>query len=977
MKFNKDIKFNFEGNAFDVQNERLRIRGNRYEYNQDIEAMNGLVDKLDRLDDFSMLQIPVKNFRKDKGNKYGIEFNPHIHYSGEVILPEQKKTALEFLKSLRGFGLLADVVGSGKTYEAGVVLSELAIRNKVKSMLIIVPTQVYSKWKSVLELEFGIGEGVIQEVGDKLNVSEIERYPDDHRRPLRPILVRDKDFATWSDETSNLIFDVIVVDEAHNLCQEAGEYAKAMKLLSLMMKTKREAGSTYCVLLSATPHSGNLDSMFRLWYYVRCKGGNPSDFDEKDDRDRTQSYRDEKEYYRKIVCHDAITVMDFIKNVKVKTVEQYYMPTFVEYLNSINSSRKYYENANKIEKLRLVNEFMDSQFVYNDDEAIRKDVIRKIASAYYNGVLRTIMIRRGSNDRQTIERNISNVFYYPTTKDITTINIVDFNNLNVVVDCANLESDTAVKYTVKGKNYSASLKQYCEDFCKDRSVSDAYSVMIKNIMFALSDIDNKDIYRKKNTIRYYDETISKFPKGVGINFKPIKYIDYDSIEHKYNDLVEILRKHKDNRVVIFFDYDNKNNSSIQVRDRLEADPEFASRLVVADSELGATYLANAEKTYNNNKNAILLCLDAAFTEGANLQKGNIVINFEVTPDPLAMNQRIGRVARIGQANDIYIYSLADMNKLEGYALAYLSIIGILSSNDSDATIISGSSNEKMISIRCPHCGFVKMISVDEYNYAKTLPVNHKTRIDLLYCQKTSACVSRGKVEYFADNKLYRCAEMSEITIHNFKCDTCQSTFTRSLKNDGYLCMARNNDFNAVMCSDISTAYGESSRKFYCNKVCALAHCSVYTSGRMKGKCLVVKEFEKNRNLSLPTIKRICDQLCQYQGECDENCRPYNIGAEAIEKCQTCHLGGRISCSTGAHILEFNEHWEASCPVCRTNKSKKKGKLQEVIDSTFNKYIRESWNFDGDDGESFVDSLLKEVHRVDEIRLILELDEEVK
>ena len=552
MKFNKEIKFNFEGAAFDPGNERLRIRGNRYEYNHDISTTNELVEVLDRLDDFAVLQIPVEKFKKQKDSKFGIEFNPHIHYSGEVILPEQKKTALEFLKSLRGFGLLADVVGSGKTYEAGVVLSELAVRNKVKSMLIIAPTQVYAKWKYVLEVEFGMGEGVIQEVEGRLNVGDVLRYEDDHRRPLRPILVRDKDFATWSDETANLLFDVIVVDEAHNLCQESGDYAKAMKLLSLMMKTKREAGSTYCILLSATPHSGNLDSMFRLWYYVRCKGGNPSDFDEKEDRDRTQGYRDEKVYYRKIVCHDAITVMDFIKNVKVKMVEQYYMQVFAEYLDSIGYGKSEYEHANKVEKLRLVNAFMDSEFVYADDEKIRKDVIRRIANAYYNGVLRTIMIRRGSNDRQTIQRNISNIFYYPTTKAIDKVNIVDFNNSNITVDVANIESDNAVTYTVRGKEYTLSVMQYCEDFCKNRSVQDAYSVLMKNVMYALSDIDNTDIYRKKNTIRYYDETISKFPKGVGITVKPIKYTDYDSIEHKYKDLENILLKHKNNRVVIFF-----------------------------------------------------------------------------------------------------------------------------------------------------------------------------------------------------------------------------------------------------------------------------------------------------------------------------------------------------------------------------------------------------------------------------------------
>lgn len=67
-----------------------------------------------------------------------------------------------------------------------------------------------------------------------------------------------------------------------------------MKLLSLMMETKKKANMTYCLLLSATPHSGNLEHMFRLWYFIRCKGGNPGDFDEKDDKDRSADYNKEK-----------------------------------------------------------------------------------------------------------------------------------------------------------------------------------------------------------------------------------------------------------------------------------------------------------------------------------------------------------------------------------------------------------------------------------------------------------------------------------------------------------------------------------------------------------------------------------------------------------------------------------------------------------------------------------------------------------
>ena len=69
-----------------------------------------------------------------------------------------------FLKELRGFGLLADVVGSGKTFEACAILSELAVRGKMQSLLLVVPSQVYDSWINVLENLFGLGDGVLLQV---------------------------------------------------------------------------------------------------------------------------------------------------------------------------------------------------------------------------------------------------------------------------------------------------------------------------------------------------------------------------------------------------------------------------------------------------------------------------------------------------------------------------------------------------------------------------------------------------------------------------------------------------------------------------------------------------------------------------------------------------------------------------------------------------------------------------------------------
>ena len=259
--------------AFDKDVQRSKIAGEVRPFDAKMATLTKCAEELDRYDDFAELKIKPDVY-KNQGGKYGII--PLADKGGQAILKGQQTAVTIFLKELRGFGLLADVVGSGKTFEACAILSELAVRGKMKSLLLVVPSQVYDSWINVLENLFGLGEGVLLQVKDP-NFDECEEVLDGYvRRPKRPVIVKTEDFVKWNEnQIKDVLFDVVVVDEAHHLCTEEGEYAKAMKLLSMLMMTKKRANSTYCVLLSATPHSGNLDKMFRLWYFVRCKGGNP------------------------------------------------------------------------------------------------------------------------------------------------------------------------------------------------------------------------------------------------------------------------------------------------------------------------------------------------------------------------------------------------------------------------------------------------------------------------------------------------------------------------------------------------------------------------------------------------------------------------------------------------------------------------------------------------------------------------------
>lgn len=69
-------------------------------------------------------------------------------------------------------------------------------------------------------------------------------------------------------------------------------------------------------------------------------------------------------------------------------------------------------------------------------------------------------------------------------------------------------------------------------------------------------------------------------------------------------------------------------------------------------------------------NKVLLCTDAG-SEGVNLQFCHVLINYDLPWNPMRVEQRIGRVHRIGQQRDVVILNMAIRDTVEEYILQLL------------------------------------------------------------------------------------------------------------------------------------------------------------------------------------------------------------------------------------------------------------------------------------------------------------------
>ncbi|MBP5404854.1 MAG: DEAD/DEAH box helicase family protein [Clostridia bacterium] len=69
----------------------------------------------------------------------------------------QKRAVKDFVYEFERKGILSDQVGMGKTIEAGMIISELACRHELKSLLILVPSaKMVYKWEKELSDKFGM-----------------------------------------------------------------------------------------------------------------------------------------------------------------------------------------------------------------------------------------------------------------------------------------------------------------------------------------------------------------------------------------------------------------------------------------------------------------------------------------------------------------------------------------------------------------------------------------------------------------------------------------------------------------------------------------------------------------------------------------------------------------------------------------------------------------------------------------------------
>jgi SNF2 family DNA or RNA helicase len=136
---------------------------------------------------------------------------------------------------------------------------------------------------------------------------------------------------------------------------------------------------------------------------------------------------------------------------------------------------------------------------------------------------------------------------------------------------------------------------------------------------------------------------------------------------KQENLLSIVEEARDHvemgRVIVFTQF---RATQREILDRL------ATEGYTVHSFHGGHSSQEKEQIVENfeEEGGVLVSTDA-MSEGRNLQFSNIMVNYDLPWNPMRVEQRIGRIHRIGQKRDVYVFNMALKDTVEEYVLERL------------------------------------------------------------------------------------------------------------------------------------------------------------------------------------------------------------------------------------------------------------------------------------------------------------------
>lgn len=515
-----------------------------------------------------------------------------------LFKPYQFRPLLKFARS-NGRLLIADETGLGKTIEAAYIILDEILRNKATRIIIACPSHLKNKWRGELWNRFGLSFTVV-------SGSRALKSIGDREKPFKQIVSIDS-IKTNIGELGSMVvpdIDLLVIDEVHNLIGRESNTRRRIAGLELSMCSKKVVG------ISASPVHLKEDDLFRILEVI--------------DPGRVPFATFETEMLKTARLNQLAMELGkvAIPHPAVQTLSE-------EMLDIINLSERAMcigQGGATPETLRA----MVTSERWSTDYADRQVLRNALGGLSFLTPFMTRTKRREvGEERNRVIRN----------------NMIE---LSEDPGCSILPSQSTTEASI----YKEIDRLFVERF------SHVHRRQLASSMPAILDL----LYNGMDGFNYWNgnEVVAKegasdenTKERCKVLSKRLRSLRIDSKWEAFHRAVEDLRSSGDAKKVIVF-----TQWLPTYRYLLGRLGDVRYTVFAASGETNEETRTRVMKRFQESSEFCVLLATDILSEGVDLQTANCIINYDLPYNPQRIEQRIGRVDRVGQKEDtIFIVNL--------------------------------------------------------------------------------------------------------------------------------------------------------------------------------------------------------------------------------------------------------------------------------------------------------------------------------
>ncbi|HEY8164066.1 MAG TPA: DUF3883 domain-containing protein [Gemmatimonadaceae bacterium] len=531
-------------------------------------------------------------------------FDPYLAVTtSQVIpLPHQITAVYESMLPRQPLRfLLADDPGAGKTIMAGLFIKELILRGDLKRCLIVCPGILVEQWQDELHEKFGLDFQILGRERIETSITGNPFIEEDLLICRLDHLSRNEELQAKLDAPS-LDWDLIVCDEAHKMA--ASYYGNEVKYTKRYHLGQKLSGLTRnFLLMTATPHNGK-EADFELFMALL-------------DGDRFEG-----KFREGVHSSDPSDLMRRL--VKEQLLKFDGKPLFPE---RIASTVPYKLSQIEAELYKDVTDYVTDEFNRADklESGGRKGTV---------GFALTTLQRRLASSPEAIYQSIRR----RRERLEERIRAEKLNRRGG--ESRLLEEETLSESQLEDLEDAPEIEEI-EEQVVDRATAAQTIGELEAEIEILTGLEAKALkVRSSNQDRKWDEL--------------------SNLLQKRHEIIDDHGHHR--KLVIFTEHrDTLNYLSAKLRGILGRD----EAVVTIHGGMAREIRRTAQEQFTQNPDvAILLATDAA-GEGINLQRAHLMVNYDLPWNPNRIEQRFGRIHRIGQTEVCHLWNLVAVETREG------------------------------------------------------------------------------------------------------------------------------------------------------------------------------------------------------------------------------------------------------------------------------------------------------------------------